>query len=199
MSKDLGLYAAIILMLISTITCKQWSRVSNTETSTPKTDTKEWSSYDLENTDVRVDLPGKPRDQSPILPPAFRGVFSGMHIHSLDEKDFSTAVAELIPTGKKTWKIKDLADTSMASLKKQLPDLTYTLDISSETKAKYNGAFTRNGKPYDLRGCCVYKTVKPARVWAVFTLYPSDNVDLQSAGQRVIDSVVFKDSTEQCK
>ena len=122
-----------------------------------------------------------------------------MHIHSYDEADFASSYSQLVPTGKRSFQIKELADTSMAALKKQAHDLTYTLDIKSPTNAKYNGAFTRNGKNYELRGCCIYQKAKPARVWAVITLFPKDNDDGRTASQKIIDSVVFANSSEECK
>ena len=162
-------------------------------------DGKEWNSYTLENMDVTIELPGKPSDKTPIMPPHFRAVFSAMNIRAYDEKDFQSSVTELVPTGAKEFTIKELADTSLTALKRQIPDLTYTIDIKSETNAKLNGSFTKNGRSCDLRGCCIYKKTKPERVWAVLTLVPKDNADAQTASQRMINSVVFKNSTEECK
>ena len=121
-----------------------------------------------------------------------------MKIHALDVKGFSIAGSQLNPTGKQKFTIKELADTSMAAMKKQLPDLKYTLDVSSESKAKYNGSFTKNGKTYEVRGCCLYKKTDPARVWAIITFYPNDNNDARSAGQRAIDNVSFTGGTDTC-
>lgn len=206
MANKAALFPFIILGLVAILGCGKLTQLGNGEPKVDDSDSKsfkaagkEWASFDLAETDVRVDLPGRPSDKTPPLPPNAKAVFSAMRIHAYDDRDFSAAITELVPTGKKNWLIKDLADTSMASLKKQIPDLTYTLDIKSETNAKYNGSFTRNGKSFDLRGCCVYKPARPGRVWAVLTLYPRDNVDAQAAGQRVIDSVVFKNSSEECK
>jgi len=160
---------------------------------------KEWNTNELKETDIKVELPGTPADKTPPLPPSYKAVFSAMHIFSYDDKDLASSYTEMVPTGVRKWTIKELADTSMTAMKKQLPDLTYTLDVKSESNAKYNGAFTKNGKTYDVRGCCVYKKDGPARVWAVFTLIPKDNADAQTAAQRIIDSVVFKGSAETCK
>ncbi len=206
MKRKASLIPFIILGLVATLTCKQWIKGDNTETKPPAGESKsftlegkEWSSYDLDGTDIKIEMPNKPKDLTPPLPPSYKAVFSAWHIYSCDEKGFQSSATELIPAGKQKFKIKDLADTSMTAVKKQLSDLTYTLDIRSETNAKINGSFTHNGKPYDLRGCCIYKPTKPARVWAITTLYPRDNTDAQTAGQRIIDSVVFKDSDEECK
>ena len=160
---------------------------------------KEWTSFDLAQTDIRAELPGRPKDETPPISPNIKQVFSAMHIWSYDDKDFGSSFSQLVPTAKRQFKIKELADTSMGAIKKQAPDLTYTLDIRSDTNAKYNGMFTKNGKTYDLRGCCIYKIGRDARVWAVITLSPQGNADAQSASDRIIGSVVFADSSERCK
>ena len=164
-------------------------------------DGKEWKTFELNETDIKVDLPGEPSDKSPApsqFPPGTKEIFSSMHIHAYDDVDFGSSYSQLAPTGKRSFTIKELADTSMAALKRQAPDLAYTLDVKSPTNAKYNGTFTRNGKSYELRGCCIFKKEDPSRVWAVITLYAKDNADGKTASQRIIDSVVFAGSSETC-
>jgi hypothetical protein len=207
MSNKTAMIPVVMIGLFITLTCKQWTKsgsndVSNARNSNSRSftaDGKEWASFDLKDTDLKVDFPGTPVDKSPPLPPSYKEVFSAARIYAYDEKDFQSSATELIPTGKGKLTIKLLADTSMTAVKKQLPDLTYTLDIQSDTNAKINGSFSKNGKSYDLRGCCIYKKAKPARVWEVLTLYPKENTDAQTAGKRIIDSAVFKDSTEECE
>ncbi len=206
MTNKAALFLVIIIGLMVILACRQFTQVGNGGSNVSNDGSrsftlagKEWSSYDLDQTDVKADFPGKPKDQSPQMPPNAKEIFSAMRIYAYDDKDFRSSVTELTPTGKRKWNIKDLADTSMTALKKQLPGLTYTLDIKSETNAKYHGAFTDNGKSIELRGCCVYKKADPARVWAVLTLYARDNADAQTTAQRIIDSVVFKGSPEECK
>lgn len=207
MANKTVIYVVVILALIPTLTCKRWKEVSKNDTPIIREEEsrtfqlagKDWNSYDLDQTDIKVELPGSPKDQSPQMPESYKAVFSAMHIHSYDEKDFASSFTELVPSGKRSFTIKELADTSMIAFKRQRPDLTYTLDIKSEANAKISGEFTRNGKSFDLRGCCIYRKGDPSRVWAVLTLYPKDNADGRNAGQRIIDSVVFKDSTELCK
>jgi hypothetical protein len=208
-----ALIIVILIGLTAVLACGRFSKLANSGSDTgsdePKTldpragaftlAGKEWTSFELAQTDIKVDLPGRPSDKSPEMPQNARTIFSAMRIHAYDDKDFASSFTELVPTGSRKFEIKYLADTSMAALKKQIRDLTYTLDIRSETNAKYTGSFTRNGKNYDLRGCCVYKKGNPARVWAILTLSPKDNADAQTAGQRIIDSVVFKDSSEECR
>lgn len=197
-----ALVIVIAIGLIAALSCRQWLQNSNNSNApgTANVITKQWDSYDLPGTDVKVDLPAQPKDHSPTLPPpGIKEVFSNIHIYAYDEKEFSAGITELVPAVKRKWTIKDLADTSMASVKKQLTDLTYTVDVRSDTNAKYNGTFRRNGKTFELRGCCVYKPTKPARIWAVITFYPKDSADLENAGQKVIDSVVFKDTSEECE
>ena len=197
-----SLFLAVVVGLVAILGCRQLTQSSGNESNGSKTYTaagKEWKSYDLDQTDLKLDLPASPEDKTPQLPASSKDIFSAMRIYALHDKDFEVSATELVPTGKRKWQIKDLADTNMTALKRQLPDLTYTLDVASDTNAKYNGSFTKNGKNFDLRGCCVYKKAGPARVWAIFTLYPKDNTDARSAAQRVIDSVVFKNSTEECK
>ncbi|HUR97942.1 MAG TPA: hypothetical protein VMZ26_07740 [Pyrinomonadaceae bacterium] len=162
---------------------------------------KEWKTFVLDQTDISVDLPGQPSDKTPPdsrLPAGTKEVFSSMRIHSYDDKDFASSYTQLVPTGKRKFEIKELADTSMAALKRQAPDLNYTLDTKSPTNAKYDGTFTRNGKNYELKGCCVFQKTNPSRVWAVITLYPKDSADGRTASQRIIESATFKDSTEKC-
>ena len=209
MTAKTKLLPVFILIFAAVLGCKQLTELANTNKAKPtpiddppRTFTltgKEWKTYDLAGTDIKIDLPAEPKDQTPPLPASYRSVFSAMHIHSYDEAGFNSSYSELVPTGKKKFTIKELADTSMAALKRQVPDLNYTLDIRSDTNAKYNGSFTRNGKPYELRGCCIYKMGAQARVWAVLTLYPKDNADGQTASGRIIDSAVFRGSEEQCK
>lgn len=209
MTAKTKLLPVIILIFAAVLGCKQISELANKDkekppviTDGPKTFTltgKEWKTYDLAGTDIKIDLPAEPKDQTPPLPASYKSVFSAMHIHSYDEMGFNSSYSELVPTGKKKFTIKELADTSMTALKRQVPDLNYTLDVRSDTNAKYNGTFTRNGKPYELRGCCIYKMGTDSRVWAVLTLYPKDNADAQTASQRIIESAVFRGSDEQCK
>jgi hypothetical protein len=163
---------------------------------------KEWKSFDLDQMDITVDLLGEPKDKSPLpsqLPPGTKEIFSSMRIHAYDDKDFGSSYSQLVPTGKRKFQIKELADTSMAALKKQATDLTYTLDIKSDTNAKYNGTFTRNGKSFEVKGCCIYQKTKPERVWAIITLYPKDNADGRTASQRIIGSAAFTGSAETCQ
>ncbi len=209
MTTKAKLLPVIIITVAAVLGCKQISEMANKGkekppeiSESPKTFTlagKEWKSYDLKDTDIKVDLPAEPKDMTPPLPASYKSVFSAMHIYSYDEMGFNSSYSELVPTGKRKFTIKELADTSMTALKRQVPDLKYELDISSDTKAKYNGTFTRNGKPYEVRGCCIYKTGSAARVWAILTLYPKDSPDGQTASSRIIESAVFRDSAEVCK
>jgi hypothetical protein len=86
----------------------------------------------------------------------------------------------------------------MASLKRQIPGLTYTLDLKSDTNAKYNGSFSRNGKEFEVKGCCIQQKGANPRVWAVVTIFPKDNADGRTASERIINSAQFKDSSETC-
>jgi hypothetical protein len=162
---------------------------------------KEWKRVDLDDSDISVELPGQTVDKTPpdsLLPPGSKEVFSGMRIHAYDEKEFGSSYSQLEPTGKRKFTIKELADTSMAALKRQAPDLKYTLDVTSETNAKYDGTFTRNGKNFELKGCCIFKKSNPSRVWAIITVYPKDLADGKTASTRIIDSATFAGSTETC-
>lgn len=203
---------AISILLFALLGCSRLSDLTNKATNTgdvPSIDNlsspsfslggKEWSNHSFENMDVTIDLPGKPSDKSPPLPPSYRVIFSAINIHAYDDKDFQSSVSQLSPTGARKFTIKELADTSLAAVKKQIPNLTYETEIKSETNAKLVGSFTRNGKNYDVRGCVIYKKPKPERVWAVITLFPKDNADAQTASARMINSVVFKDSNEKCE
>ena len=210
MKNKVAMLSSTVLLLVAVLGCARLSELSkkkkNDNLTNPGSkrsssftlDGKQWNTYTLENMDATIELPGKPTDKSPVMPAEYRAVFSAMHINAYDEKDFQSSVTELVPTGAKKFTIKQLADTSMNALKRQIPDLAYTLDIKSETNAKLNGAFTKNGKSYDVRGCCIYQKAKPERVWEVLTLAPKDNADAQTASQRMINSVVFKNSTERC-
>ena len=163
---------------------------------------KEWRSVDLDQTDITVELPGEPKDMSPKphqLPPNFSEVFTAMRLYSYDSGDFQSSYTQFAPTGKRQFQIKELGDTNMGSIRKQAPDLEYTLDVKSPTNAKYTGTFTRNGKEYELKGCVIYQKVKPLRVWAVITVYPKSNADGVTASQRIIESAVFKGSSEECE
>ncbi len=163
---------------------------------------KEWKTFELDSMDISVELPGQPNDKTPTaaqLPPGTKEVFNAMKIHAYDEKDFGSSYTQLEPTGKRKFQIKELADTSMAALKKQARDLKYSLDIKSDSNAKYDGTFTRNEKAFELKGCLIYQKTKPERVWSVITVYPKDNADGQTASRRIINSVVFKGSSEGCQ
>lgn len=212
MTNKAALISSLTILVLVVLGCGQLSDLAGNKTKTDgETNTrklesgsftlagKEWSSYTIKNSDVTIELPGKPTDKSPPLPPHYRTTFSAMNIHAYDEKDYQSSVTELAPTGARKFTIKELAETSLAALKRQIRDLTYNIDIKSETNAKLNGSFTRNGKNYDLKGCCIYKKTKPERVWAVLTLFPKDNTDAQTASQRMINSVVFNDSNEKCQ
>ncbi len=193
MANRAGLILVIMIGLIVILACR------NDESISFKADGKEWNTYDLDQTEIKVDLPGRPSDKTPDLAPNLKTSFSAVRIYSYDDKGFHVSITEMTPTAKINFPIKVLADTSIGPLKDQLSDLTYTLDIKSETNLKYNGAFTKGGNSFDLRGCYVYKNTEPRRMWEVLTLYPKENVDARNAGQRVIDSVVFKSSSEECK
>lgn len=199
-----------IVGFVVVLGCGRFSQQLNKSTETkPASDSseftlagKEWKTFELEQMEMIVDLPGQPIDKTPpdaMLPAGYKEVFSSMKIHAYDEKDFASSYTQLGLTGKKSLDIKQLGDTSMASLKRQLRDLTYTLEIQSPTNAKYDGTFTRNGKTYEVKGCCVLNKAKPSKVWAVITLFPTDSTDGRSASQRIIDSVMFGGSEEKCK
>lgn len=211
MKNKLAFIVVSSLLLVVVLGCSQISELANKAANTgdgPKTGKlesgsftltgKEWSSYPLDDTDVTVDLPGKPSDKTPPLPPSYRTVFSAMNIRAFDEKDFQSSVTELVPTGTRKFKIKELAETNIAAMKKQIPNLVDNIEIRSDTNAKLSGTFSKNGKNYELRGCCIYKKTSPQRVWAVLTLFPKENGDAQTASERIINSAVFKDSTEKC-
>lgn len=205
MTNKATLILIIMVGMIAALACKQAGEISNgvSKSLDERSDTftsagKDWSSQKLVGTDVTIELPGVPKDMNPPMPPNAGSVFTDINLFVLEDKDFTTVVTELQPTGKQKLPIKMLADTSMSSLKRQIRDLTYTVDVLSDTKAKYNGTFTRDGKSFELRGCCIYKKAKPERVWAILTLYPKDNAEAQQAGQRAIDSAAFSDSIEEC-
>ena len=207
--KDLSL-PFLVLALVTVLGCGRLTdKLTNAEpkTSEPASSNtftlagKEWKTFELDQMDIKVDLPGQPSDKSPTeaqLPAGTKEIFTSMRIHAYDDKDFASSYSQLVPTGKRSFTIKEMADTSMIALKKQIRDLNYTLDITSPTNAKYNGTFTRNGKPYEVRGCCISQK-SPARVWAVITLYPKDNADGKTASERIIQSAEFKGSSESCK
>lgn len=213
MKSKSSLLPFVILALVTVLGCGRFTQQANTSEPRPTNQSsassggtftlegKEWKSFDLEGMDIKVDLPGEPADRTPApsqFPAGYKEIFSDVRIHSYDEKDFGSSYSQLVPTGKRSFEIKELADTSMAALKRQARDLNYTLDIKSPTNAKYNGTFTRNGKAFELKGCCIHQK-SPTRVWAVITLYPKDSTDGRTASQRIIDSVVFDGSSETCR
>jgi hypothetical protein len=163
---------------------------------------REWKSYDLDPMDIRVELPGAPADKTPpesMMPAGTKDIFSSIRINSYDDKDFQSSFSQLVPTGKRPFTIKELADTSMAALKKQARDLNYTVDVKSPTNAKLNGTFTRNGNPFEVHGCCIFKKDNPARIWAVITVYPKDSTDGKTASEKIIQSATFKGASEECE
>ncbi|MFZ1700329.1 MAG: hypothetical protein WBO10_08280 [Pyrinomonadaceae bacterium] len=204
-----NLLLIILILLIPVLACQQIANVgkevSNAGSDEPTTNSdkpKEWKIYGLDGTDISLELPGEPSDKSPQpeqLPASYKAIFSSMRIYALDKPTFSVSATELAPTDKRKWQIKDLADTSMAAMKRQLPGLNYTLDISSETKAIYSGSFSKNGKDYELRGCCIYKKNDTARVWAIISFYQKGSEEAKSSVERAIDSVAFNGTSEVCK
>lgn len=209
MKNKASLIPFVILGLVTILGCGRLTQQIGNDTKTARDNDsttftlagKEWKSFDLDQMDISVDLPGEPKNKTPLpsqLPPGFKEVFNSMRVNAYDEKDFGSSYTQLAPTGKRKFQIKELADTSMGAIKKQAPDLTYTLDIKSDTNAKYYGTFTKNGKSYELKGCCIYQKTNPIRVWAVITVYPKDNPDAQTASQRIIDSATFTGSSETC-
>lgn len=214
MTKNRANFIIVLMLgLIAVLACRPGANTENvaekpaSETDTPRGDVsktytdegKTWNTYDLERSDIKIELPGKPSDKTPPLPPGFSEAFSAMNIQAYDDNDLSIGATELSPAGKRKWKIKELAETSMMATKRQLPDLEYTLDVTSDTKARYNGTFTKRGKSFELRGCCIYKKDDPRRVWAILTLYPKDNADARQAAERVINTVAFENSLEECE
>lgn len=210
MKNKASLIPFAVLGLVTILGCGRLTQQLSNDTKTARDEGsttftltgKEWKSFDLDQMDIKVDLPGEPKDKTPApsqLPPGFKEVFNSMRIYAYDEKDFGSSYTQLAPTGKRKFQIKELADTNMGAIKKQAPDLTYTLDIKSETNAKYNGTFTKNGKSFELKGCCIYQKTNPIRVWAVITVFPKDNADAQTASQRIIGSAAFNGSSETCQ
>lgn len=209
MKNNTSIISLLLIGLIVVLGCGRWTQQITNEApnlGSDKSDTftlsgKEWRTHELPRSDIKVELPGEPSDKTPQssqLPPGSKEIFSGMSIHAYDEKEFGSSYSQLDPTGKRSFTIKELADTSMAALKRQARDLNYTLDVTSDTKAKYNGTFTRNGKSFELKGCCIYQKTKPFRVWAVITVYPQDHADGKAASERIIDSASFAGSSETC-
>jgi hypothetical protein len=211
MKNKASLIPFLILALVTILGCGRFTQQAN-NSSEPRTDSdvesneftlagKEWKSVDLNEMDIKVDLPGQPSDKTPPpsqLPPGYKEIFSSMRIHSYDEKDFASSYSQLVPTGKRKFDINELAETSMTALKRQARDLKYNVDVKSPTNAKLDGTFTRNGKTMELKGCVIQQK-KPERVWAVITLFPTDNADARSASQKIIDSAKFKESAEECE
>ncbi len=216
MTNKVNLFLVLFLCLASALACNKFtelvknasnsSETKNTEkTKLPATEFslegKEWKFYDIKGTDISIEMPGEPIDRSPKpeqLPPSYKADFSGIHVSALDDRGLSIAASQLDPTGKRKFTIKELADTSMQAMKRQLPDLKYELEVSSETKAKYTGTFTKNGKEYDVRGCCLYKKTDPLRVWAIITYFDKTNGDARTAAQGAIDGVKFVGGTDAC-
>ena len=212
MSDKASLLPFAILLLITVLGCGRFTRqASNDSTPIPSSgqtsniftlDGKEWKSYDLDDMDIRVDLPGAPVDKGPPMsqmPAGTKEVFSSMRLHAYDEKDFASSYTQIIPTAKMNKGIKELADASMGALKKQASDLSYTVDMKSPSNVKYSGTFTKNGKNYELKGCCIFQKANPARIWSVITAYPIDNADGRTASERIIQSATFKGSSEECE
>ena len=210
MKNKASLVAFLVLGLVSVLGCGQLqekfieSLPKETESS-PKGFSlagKEWKTFELDGMEIKVDLPGDPSDKTPSasqMPLGASEVFSAIKIHAYDEKDFGSSYSQLNPTGKQKLQLKELADTSMAAIKKQAPDLKYRLEMKSAATARYIGSFSRSGKSFELRGCCVYQKSKPERVWSVITVFEKDNADGQTASKRIIESVTFKDSSETCQ
>lgn len=212
---NLGLILAISIVVGFGLACSRFSQMvnnaasnsGNSNTQSPKIGTfsladKAWNTYDLENTDIKIDLPAKPSDKSPTdaqLPPSYKEFFSGIHVHALDYVDFSVGSSELVPTKKRKFTLKELADTAMTAMKRQLPDLKYNVDIKSDSNAKYTGTFTKGPRNFELRGCAVYKKSDPARMWAIIAFYDKTNEDARTAAERSTKSVIFKDSAEKCE
>ncbi len=209
MTNKASLLPFAIVVLVAVLGCGRFTRQANTSQPKAAQDSasntftlsdKDWKSFDLDQTDITVELPGEPSDKTPAesqLPAGYKEIFSSMRIHAYDNVDFGSSYTQLVPTGKRAFEIKELADTSMAALKRQARDFKYELDIESPSKAKYDGTFTRNGRSFELKGCCIYQK-SPARVWAVITLYPKENADGRSASERIINSATFAGSSETC-
>lgn len=216
MVNRINLILVVGLCLASALACNKFTELvknasnstetKNTEkTKLPSTEFslegREWKFYDIKGTDISIEMPGEPIDRSPKpeqIPPSYKEVFNAMHISALDDRGLSIAASQLDPTGKRKFTIKELADTSMMAMKKQLPNLKYELEVVSETKAKYNGTFTKNGKEYYVRGCCLYKKTDPLRVWAIITYFDKTNGDARTAAQRAIDGVKFAGGADTC-
>ncbi len=163
---------------------------------------KEWKTFDLESMDISVELPGEPADRSPAasqLPPGSKAIFEAVKIHAYENKDFTSSYSQLELTGKQKFEIKDLADKAMTAIRNQARDLKYTVDVTSDSKAKYDGTFSRNGKVFEVKGCCIYQKTKPERVWSVITVAPQGNADAQTASQRIINSATFASSSDTCQ
>ncbi len=217
MTNKLNLFLVVFLCLASALACSKFTELAKNAANSVEKETKDspklpsggpftlegkdWKFYDISGTDIKIELPGEPKDKSPKpeqLPPGYKEIFSAMHISALDDGGFSVAASQLDPTGKRKFTIKELADTSMMAMKRQLPDLKYTLDTSSDTKAKYTGSFTKNGKDYEVGGCCLYKKTDPSRVWAIITFVPNGNADARTAADRALKNVTFSGGTDTC-
>ncbi|HMT08684.1 MAG TPA: hypothetical protein PKA82_11825 [Pyrinomonadaceae bacterium] len=197
MTNKLNLFLVVFLCLASALACSKFTELAKNAANSVEKETKDspklpsggpftlegkdWKFYDISGTDIKIELPGEPKDKSPKpeqLPPGYKEIFSAMHISALDDGGFSVAASQLDPTGKR--------------------NLKNTLDTSSDTKAKYTGSFTKNGKDYEVGGCCLYKKTDPSRVWAIITIVPNGNADARTAADRALKNVTFSGGTDTC-
>ncbi len=216
MANRINLILLVVLCFVFALACNKFTElVKNASNSTETKNTektklpatefslegREWKFYDIKGTDISIEMPGEPIDRSPRpdqIPPSYKEVFSGLHVSALDDRGLSIAAMQLDPTGKRKFKIKELADKSMQAMKRQLPNLKYELEVVSETKAKYTGSFSKNGQEHIVRGCCLYKKSDPSRVWAIITYYYKENADAATAAQQAIDGAKFAGGTDSC-
>lgn len=213
--KNKAALIAAVLVVFAVLGCGQLSEKltgkktsSNSPSSGPmpssgefSLDGKDWSRHELAKTDIAIELPGEPKDElsdPSKIPAGTKAVFSSMSLYSFDQGEFRSSYTQLTPANKLNVPIKQLADTSMTSLKRQIPGLTYTLDLKSESNAKYNGSFKRNGKDFEIKGCCIQQKGSNPRVWAIITIFPKDNADGRTASERIINSAKFTGSSETC-
>ena len=99
----------VIVCIISALACSKFTEMAkNTaNTASPELPTtasndfsvegKEWKFHDIAGTDIKLELPGEPKDKSPSpaeIPPSYRSIFSSMQISALDDHGFSVAASQ---------------------------------------------------------------------------------------------------------
>jgi hypothetical protein len=168
---------------------------TNRAVATTLTPVQTWKRYELNNTEISIELPAPPVEQP--VPAQVKETVDDAHQYALQQGDgFGVMVMELKTREGLVPNLKKIAEASMMSVRRQDPLATHEIKIVSDKKATLTGSTSPKMKSLSIRGCYLIKrTDNSGMSWTVFIISePSKSAE----ADRIFSSVQVKGLDEDC-